>query len=111
MKVVFGWGVANGLVAHNPAAGVTLKVGKPARHRSKSLSDAEAKAILSGALSHQRGRENPTAKRWIPWLCAFTGARVGELAQLRKQDVSLRGDVWVIRITPEAGTSEELYGA
>ncbi|MER9062724.1 DUF6538 domain-containing protein [Mesorhizobium sp. M0698] len=107
LKVVFGWGVANGLIDHNPAAGVTLKVGKPARHRSKGLSDDEAKAILSGALSHRRGQENPktfAAKRWIPWLCAFTGARVGELAQLRKQDVSLRGDVWVIRITPEAGT-------
>ncbi|ESY10834.1 hypothetical protein X750_31815 [Mesorhizobium sp. LNJC394B00] len=107
LKVVFGWGVANGIVAHNPAVGVTLKVGKPARHRSKGFSDEEAKTILSGALSHQRGQENPktfAAKRWIPWLCAFTGARVGELAQLRKQDVSLRGDVWVIRITPDAGT-------
>ncbi|MER9095511.1 tyrosine-type recombinase/integrase [Mesorhizobium sp. M0700] len=107
LKVVFGWGVANGVVGHNPAVGVTLKVGKPARHRSKGFSDEEAKTILSGALSHQRGQQNPktfAAKRWIPWLCAFTGARVGELAQLRKQDLSLRGDVWVIRITPEAGT-------
>ncbi|ESX64346.1 hypothetical protein X758_31730 [Mesorhizobium sp. LSHC416B00] len=107
LKVVFGWGVANGVVAHNPAVGVTLKVGKPARHRSKGFSDEEAKTILSGALSHQRGQENAktfAAKRWIPWLCAFTGARVGELAQLRKQDVTLRGGVWVIRITPEAGT-------
>lgn len=107
LKVVFGWGVANGLVAHNPAVGVTLKVGRPARHRSKGFSDEEAKTILSGALSHQRGQENAktfAAKCWIPWLCAFTGARVGELAQLRKQDVTLRGDVWVIRITPEAGT-------
>ncbi|MER8661328.1 tyrosine-type recombinase/integrase [Mesorhizobium sp. M1148] len=107
LKVVFGWGVANGKVDHNPAVGVTLKVGKTARHRSKGFSDEEAKTILSGALSHQRGQENPktfAAKRWIPWLCAFTGARVGELAQLRKQDVSLRGEVWVIRITPDAGT-------
>ena len=107
LKVVFDWGIANGLLTHNPAAGVTLKVGKTARHRSKSLSDEEAKAILSGASTLQRGQENAktfAAKRWIPWLCAFTGARVGELAQLRKQDVSLRDDIWVIRITPEAGT-------
>lgn len=107
LKVVFNWGIANGLLRHNPAAGVTLKVGKTARHRSKSLSDEEAKAILSGASTLERGQENSktfAAKRWIPWLCAFTGARVGELAQLRKQDVSLRDDVWVIRITPEAGT-------
>ncbi|MER8646696.1 DUF6538 domain-containing protein [Mesorhizobium sp. M1252] len=107
LRVVFDWGVANQIVAHNPAASVTLKVGKPARHRSKSLSDDEANAILSGALSHQRGKENPktfAAKRWIPWLCAFTGARVGELAQLRKQDVFSRDGSWAIRITPEAGT-------
>ncbi|MBM2711035.1 tyrosine-type recombinase/integrase [Mesorhizobium caraganae] len=107
LKVVFEWGVANGLVTHNPAAGVTLKVGKTPRLRSKSLSDEEATAILSGAMAHQRGQETPktfAAKRWIPWLCAFTGARVGELAQLRKQDVFTRDSLWIIRITPEAGT-------
>ncbi|AZO59667.1 hypothetical protein EJ078_10795 [Mesorhizobium sp. M1A.F.Ca.IN.022.06.1.1] len=107
LKVVFDWGVANGLVTHNPAAGVTLKVGKTARLRSKSLSDEEAKAILFGAMSHQQGQESPktyAAKRWIPWLCAFTGARVGELAQLRKQDVFIHDRTWIIRITPEAGT-------
>ncbi|ESY94841.1 DUF6538 domain-containing protein [Mesorhizobium sp. LNHC209A00] len=107
LKVVFDWGVANGLVTHNPAAGVTLKVGKTAKLRSKSLTNEEANAILSGATSHQRGQESPktfAAKRWIPWLCAFTGARVGELAQLRKQDVFTRESIWIIRITPEAGT-------
>ncbi|TPI29040.1 hypothetical protein FJW07_30595 [Mesorhizobium sp. B3-1-9] len=107
LKVVFDWGVANGLVTHNPAAGVTLKVGRTARLRSKDLSDEEAKAILSGASAHEQGHENWKtfqAKRWIPWLCAFTGARVGELAQLRKQDVFQRDGIWIIHITPEAGT-------
>ncbi|MGX5851262.1 hypothetical protein ACWGTO_29815, partial [Mesorhizobium sp. PL10] len=107
LKVVFDWGVANGLVTHNPAAGVTLKIGKTARLRSKSLSDEEAKAILQGALSRQRRQESPktfVAKRWIPWLCAFTGARVGELAQLRKQDAFTQDRIWTTRITPEAGT-------
>ena len=35
-------------------------------------------------------RENPkttAAKRWVPWLCAYSGARVAEMIQLRKQDV------------------------
>jgi hypothetical protein len=27
------------------------------------------------------------AKRWVPWLCAFTGARVGEMLQLRKAEI------------------------
>ncbi|RWP12306.1 MAG: hypothetical protein EOR00_27170 [Mesorhizobium sp.] len=107
LKVVFDWGVANGLLSHNPATGVTLKVAKPARTRSKGFSDGEAKTILSGALAHEQGQESWKtfqAKRWIPWLCAFTGARVGELAQLRKQDVFMRDSTWIIHITPEAGT-------
>ncbi|MFD2842172.1 site-specific integrase [Paracoccus cavernae] len=44
------------------------------------------------------------AKRWVPLLCAFAGARVGEMLQLRKEDVRQEGDRWVIRITPDAGT-------
>jgi integrase len=44
------------------------------------------------------------AKRWVPWLCAYTGARVGEIAQLRKQDVRWVDGHYVIHITPEPGT-------
>jgi len=39
-----------------------------------------------------------------PWLCAYTGARVGEIAQLRAEDVVTREGVPAINITPEAGT-------
>ena len=43
-----------------------------------------------------------------PWLCAYTGARVGELTQLRAGDVQARegpaGSIWVLRLTPDAGT-------
>src|SRR5205823_807148 len=38
------------------------------------------------------------------WLLAYSGARVGEMAQLRKEDLSREGKLWIIRITPEAGT-------
>lgn len=112
LKTVFGWAVSNRRLASNPAEGITLKVGKRVKLRSDSLTDEEAKAILSASLSLQRGREATKtfeAKRWVPWLAAYTGARVGELAQLRKQDVTrepLReGEhCWIIRLTPEAGT-------
>ena len=45
-------------------------------------------------------------KRWAAWLCAYTGARVGEIVQLRRQDVrrdAALGAV-IVTITPEAGT-------
>jgi integrase len=44
------------------------------------------------------------AKRWIPWVLAYTGARIGEIAQLRKRDLHKVDDHWEIEITPEAGT-------
>jgi hypothetical protein len=107
LKAVFGWGVANRMLASNPAAGITIKLGKAPKLRSKGFTEAEASAILSAALSYESEREHLrtiAAKRWVPWLCAFTGARVGEMAQLRKQDVFCSGEHWIIRITPEAGT-------
>jgi integrase len=108
LKAVFGWAVANGRVQSNPAQGVTIKLGTPRKVRSQGFSDDEARAILAAALSYVPGTgERPYtafAKRWVPWLCAFTGARVGEIAQLRRQDLRREGDDWVIRITPDAGT-------
>ena len=107
LKTVFGWAVANRRLSENPAASVTLKVGKAPRLRSKGLSDVEANAILSLSRKHVSDRETPytaAGKRWVPWLCALTGARVGEMAQLRKEDVRVWQDHWVVRITPAAGT-------
>ena len=107
LKTVFGWAVANGKLKVNPAEGVTLKAGKKPKLRSSGFTDEEAIAILRKANTHELGNEKPkmfAAKKWVPWLCAYSGARVGEIIQLRKEDVRKVGDYWVMRITPEAGT-------
>ncbi|MET4635621.1 DUF6538 domain-containing protein [Kaistia defluvii] len=107
LKVVFDWAVTNRKMATNPATDVTLKLGKERRTRPKGFTDAEAATILRHARDHRRGKERPTtfaAKRWVPWLCAYTGARVGEIAQLRKQDVRQEAERWIIHISPDAGT-------
>jgi integrase len=39
-----------------------------------------------------------------PMACAFSGARVAEIAQLRKVDVRPDGAIPHIRITPDAGS-------
>jgi len=107
LKVVFDWSVGNRKLAANPATDVTLKLGKTKRTRGPGFTDEEAVVILKHATSYQRGSERPTmaaAKRWVPWLCAYTGGRVGELAQLRKQDIRQEAGRWIIHITPDAGT-------
>ncbi|WP_404559397.1 site-specific integrase [Bradyrhizobium ottawaense] len=107
LKAVFGWAVSNGKMHGNPAEGVTLKASKPRKLRGKAFTEAEAKAILISSLHVKRGGEMPetfAAKRWVPWLMAYSGARVGEMAQLRRVDLKQRGDVWYLTVTPEAGT-------
>ena len=42
--------------------------------------------------------------RWVPWLCAFSGARVSEVCQVRAEDVLQLEGIWCIRFTPEAGS-------
>jgi integrase len=108
LNVVFAKGVDLLKLAENPFSG--LKVAKDKRPilRDKSFSAGEAKAILAASLRApnapgRRGAILRTALRWVPWICAYTGARVGEITQLRKEDVIEDDGVWCIRITPEAG--------
>ncbi|WP_187273044.1 phage integrase N-terminal SAM-like domain-containing protein [Methylobacterium sp. WL69] len=108
LKTLFGWAVINSKLPENPVGKLTLKVGKKQRLRPKGFIESEAQAILSAALHYVSGEREDVrtaaAKRWLPWLCAFSGARVGEMGQLRRMDLRREGDLWVIRITPEAGT-------
>lgn len=107
LKSVFGWAVENRRIAANPATGVKIRLGKKVKVRSKGFTDAEAQALLSAAWRLPRGSERPkthAAKRWVPWLCAYTGARLGEMVQLRKKDLRHEHGQWVLWITPEAGT-------
>ena len=108
LKTLFGWAVSNHKLPSNPAQGITIKIGKKRQTRPKGFTESEALAILSACFGYAGGvRENPrtsAAKRWVPWICAFTGARVGEIAQLRSQDVRQEAGDWIIRITPDAGT-------
>ena len=107
LKSVFGWAVANNYIDSNPAEKVIIKFAKAERLRGPGFTDDEALAILNAVQALKQEGETAkvfAAKRWVPWLCAFTGARVGELAQLRKQDVCEQNKLVFIRITPAAGT-------
>lgn len=104
---VFALAHGQGRLAENPAAGLEV-IGPKARHvRRKDISDAEARVILAAALGPQReelSTRHALARRWVPWICAYTGARVGEITQLRAGDIREQDGVWVFHITPEAGS-------
>ncbi|MGV1835247.1 tyrosine-type recombinase/integrase [Rhizobium rhizogenes] len=108
LRSVFAWAVENRKLTVNPAQGVNIRVGRKLKLRERDFTDAEAVAILrlaNGVNVSKDPRRLDMARRWIPWLCAYSGCRVGELVQLRKEDIKRQGvNGWVMRITPEAGS-------
>ncbi|GJE19487.1 DUF6538 domain-containing protein [Methylobacterium marchantiae] len=108
-KALLGFAVEQSMLGSNPAADITVRVKKKKTFREPDFKDEEAEMILSASLAPQNdlsSRELKDARRWVPWLCAYSGARVNEMTQLRRQDVKLRQGIWVVDITPEAGTTK-----
>jgi len=105
-KTVFGWALEHKLVSRNPFADVKVTVAKRKQLReTQAFRPAEWRVVLTASLKITDTNSPDAATcRWIPWLCAYTGARVGEIAQLRKQDVTEREGMPSLLITPEAGT-------
>lgn len=106
-RTVFGWAVKTRKLTSNPFAGVGVTQPRKARTReTDEFTGDEATLILSASLRYEKVPERvfDAARRWVPWLCAFTGARAGEITQLRGKDVVEQGGIWVLKITPEAGT-------
>lgn len=108
VRTVLNWAVREDRLDANVAQDVRQELPKKNPTRERGYTDAEAVLVLEAACSYLRPDKEheatASAKKWVPWLSAFTGARVTELTQLRKEDVRQEGKHWVIRITPEAGT-------
>lgn len=105
-KAIFNWAVDHKYVPRNPFEKTKLTVPKKIQLReSKAFLPQEWRAILKAALEiTDTHKPFDAAKRWVPWLLAYTGARPGEITQLRKSDVIDRNGIHALRLTPEAGS-------
>jgi len=114
IKAVLRWAFYNDRLPTNEAETVRQEIPKAVRIRERGYTTPEAVGILRVSINYQPAEAtNPanresahrtSSKRWVPLLCAFTGARVTEITQLRKEDIRLEQDGWLLRITPEAGS-------
>lgn len=87
----FSWGLKNDKVSKNPAEGVSVDADTDSD--MEGFSDLEAETILLAALKSKRD-----SVRWIPWLCASSGARVGEVGKLKSDDIYMHEGVPVMRL-------------
>lgn len=99
LKTILQWGVDNRKIPVNVARGTKISTKAQNTDRKRDPTEDEVATILSAA-----EEASDCARRWIPWLCAYTGARVAEICQLRKEDVYVDGSIHVLAIRPEAGS-------
>ncbi|RUT30001.1 integrase [Arsenicitalea aurantiaca] len=99
LRAIFQWATDNSITAANPFAKVTISLKKKPGERRRGYSDEEAGKVLRAA-----EKETSAYRRWVPLLCAYTGARISEISQLRKEDLVEVQGITCLQFVPEAGS-------
>lgn len=102
----FLWSVRHGYCAVNVFDGLKLRISKRASEERAVFDTADLCALFN-PVHFNRDRLKPF-QHWCTLLALYTGARAGELAQLRTVDVFEQDGIHAIRITDEAGRLKTL---
>lgn len=92
IKSVFGAAHKAHKIATNPTAGITYRPKKSQKGKTLPYTPEQVKTILTG------GRNQPPHIRYPSLIGAFSGARIGEIADATTHDVYQVGSMWVIDI-------------
>ncbi len=97
VKAFLGWAVDADLLPTNPGTVLRPVPEGNARDARAPLTDAEVRAFLAKCDSEARDE----AHRLIPMLCAYSGLRLNEAAQLDRDDIRQVDGRWVCDINGE----------
>ena len=99
IRAILQWAVDNRRLNQNPAERITIDIKGKLADKKRGYSEDEAWKVLNAAQ-----KESDHLRRWVPWLCAFSGARVSEVCQVRAEDIVQLDGIWCVRFAPEAGS-------
>jgi integrase len=99
VRAIFQWAVDNRKLDTNPASRISINLKRRPEDGRRGYADDEAKIILRAART-----EKESHKRWVPWVCAYTGARIAEICQLRSEDIKRIDEIWCIAFAADAGS-------
>ncbi len=104
IRTVMNWGrqndPANFFPAGNPLNGIKAPDYTTLPSYLRAFTMDEAKLVLKSAR-----QEEKAMFRWIPWLCAYSGMRVSEAGNLRKEDFFEIGGRWFWKVTTAGARS------
>lgn len=93
IRAILNWGQSqtNGKMFPKgmPLQHIKLPVAEASDSEDKTFTMNQAKAVLTAAR-----KQDKLHFRWVPFMLAYSGARVGEILQLEKKDFFQAGDHW-----------------
>ncbi|MEM6504035.1 MAG: site-specific integrase [Planctomycetota bacterium] len=109
IHTVLGWCVREGILDDNPAANVRVPDARRGRSSRQPFSRDDLRAIFERSRVYRSDlrpyRGSGEAAYWIPVLALYTGARLGELGQLRVADFETSGKSIVVSIRDDGQRS------
>lgn len=104
LSAVYKWAIKRKKLTTDPTKGVRLKSRGAETLRIEGYTREQVATILRATRQPQSTRTKPETanlRRWVPWLCAFTGARISEILWLKRKDVGFTDGVAFVSIYPD----------
>ncbi len=99
VRAILQWATDNRKLDANPGARINIDLKARSSEKRRGYTDEEARTILQAVR-----KEKVAYRRWVPWVCAYTGARIAEICQLRFEDIKQIDGIWCIAFAAEAGS-------
>ena len=100
-SMLFAWSEKQGYVQSDPFDGMQLPVPKTGKKEGKDFSNEQLQIIERTLLTDLDGVPPTQSHKWASLIAMYTGARAGEICQLRATDVQEHDGVPCFSITDE----------
>lgn len=108
VKAIFEWLKGRKVIADNPFDTVSMT----AEHQSyAAFTEEDFSRLFSGSVFREDSRDATRSRWWLLLIAAYTGARMGEICQLRLSDVVESDGVLCFSINDEDGKSLKTQSA
>ena len=93
LRTLYNYAKDNRRIPVSPAANVKYRAKPDPRRKRRGYTEDDARRILQAAR-----KEKEAHLRWVPWIEAFTGARLDEICGANVADIYEFGGVWCFDI-------------